>query len=129
MRASARRGGCLCGDIRFEVTGEPHEVTHCYCSMCRRSAGAGSQTFVQFPSHDVRWTRMPKPYESSPGCVRGFCERCGSSMFLDYADQVGFIWLTAGTFDDPESLSPTLHWCLDDKPSWVPIDPDLPGYR
>lgn len=124
---SIRRGGCLCGDIAFVAKGEPRDVTHCYCSMCRRSSGGGSQTFAQLRSTDVTWTKQPRAFRSSPDTRRGFCERCGSSLYLDYDAQPGWIWLTAGTFDDPESLTPTLHWCVDDKLSWVAIDPDLPG--
>ena len=29
-------GGCLCGRVRFKISGPPLVVTHCHCSMCRR---------------------------------------------------------------------------------------------
>jgi hypothetical protein len=30
------RGGCHCGRVRFEVLGEPVEVSECNCSMCAK---------------------------------------------------------------------------------------------
>ena len=33
-------GSCFCGDVRFEVTGEPVAMGYCHCSSCRHwSAG------------------------------------------------------------------------------------------
>ncbi|MEM9074190.1 MAG: GFA family protein [Myxococcota bacterium] len=122
-------GGCLCGDVSYEAKGRPVDVTHCYCSMCRRNSGAGSQTFARFRSERVRWVGRPRVFRSSSAARRGFCGRCGSSLFLDYDDQAGFVWITAGTLDDVEALSPTLHWCTDDRIWWVPVDEELPSVR
>ena len=33
-------GQCLCGAIRYQLSGAPNAVTLCHCSDCRRSAGA-----------------------------------------------------------------------------------------
>ena len=32
-------GGCLCGGVRYEVTGRLRSVMLCHCSMCRRTHG------------------------------------------------------------------------------------------
>jgi hypothetical protein len=32
------RGSCLCGDVRYEVTGDAEEMHHCHCSRCRPGA-------------------------------------------------------------------------------------------
>ena len=36
---SVRRGGCHCGDVRFEVEGEPGLVLRCNCSICSMRGG------------------------------------------------------------------------------------------
>ncbi|MEM7464697.1 MAG: GFA family protein, partial [Pseudomonadota bacterium] len=33
-------GGCLCGKVRFTVTGNPDRVGVCHCQHCRRHHGA-----------------------------------------------------------------------------------------
>ena len=45
MELTTIRGGCLCGAIRYEGIGEPHNVTHCHCEDCRKSAGAPFATW------------------------------------------------------------------------------------
>jgi Glutathione-dependent formaldehyde-activating enzyme len=54
-------GGCLCGAVRYTVTGEIKDVSHCHCSMCRKAHGAAfatyasvsSQSFSGYSSHLV----------------------------------------------------------------------------
>ena len=29
-------GSCLCGQVRFELTGPAQFINHCHCSMCRK---------------------------------------------------------------------------------------------
>ena len=36
------KGSCLCGGIRFEITGKHSKVVICHCSRCRKTSGAGS---------------------------------------------------------------------------------------
>ena len=31
----ARRGGCLCGQVRYEGTGTPRDSCICFCKSCR----------------------------------------------------------------------------------------------
>ncbi|MGO1081292.1 GFA family protein [Inquilinus sp. CA228] len=32
-------GGCLCGAVRYRVTGPLRPVVACHCSQCRRTSG------------------------------------------------------------------------------------------
>ena len=41
-------GGCLCGRVRYRVAGAPVRVTHCHCTLCRRSAEAPFLTWATF---------------------------------------------------------------------------------
>jgi len=40
------QGGCLCGGIRYEISGPLTEAGNCHCSMCRRFHGAAFGTHV-----------------------------------------------------------------------------------
>ncbi|MEM9775142.1 MAG: hypothetical protein AAF902_11220 [Chloroflexota bacterium] len=33
-------GGCLCGAVRYKITGPAKSVEHCHCSHCRKAHGA-----------------------------------------------------------------------------------------
>ena len=32
-------GGCLCGGVRYAVTGPLRDIIACHCEQCRRSSG------------------------------------------------------------------------------------------
>lgn len=36
-------GSCLCGGVRFSLTGEPLKKVFCYCDHCRKSSGGTGQ--------------------------------------------------------------------------------------
>ncbi len=99
----AHGGGCLCGGVRYAVTGELRDVVVCHCSRCRRSHGhVGAYTacaasdLVLLSASTLRW------YEDG-GRARGFCSACGSSLFWR-ADGRDTVSLTAGTLDPPTGL-------------------------
>ena len=50
-------GGCLCGDVRYEVRGAPVYVFHCHCSMCRRAGGTAFQTWAGFEADALTITQ------------------------------------------------------------------------
>ena len=103
MRAGEITGGCLCGDVRFHASGAPRRVTHCHCDMCRRAVGAVVATFATFESSRVEWRGPLSRYDSSDRAWRGFCPRCGSSLCFGYKPRPDRIYVTLGTFDDPNA--------------------------
>jgi len=52
-------GGCHCGAVRYEVTGEALTHALCHCSDCRRSAGAPMVGWTMYTSDAVKVTDVP----------------------------------------------------------------------
>ena len=125
-------GGCLCGEVRYQISGDPRSMTHCHCSMCRKAHGAAFATFVEVARGDFRYTSGEasiESYESSPGCRRPFCRRCGSTLLFESEGQ-NEIWIAAGSLDGDPGCRPSSHIFVGSKAPWFPIDDDgLPQFE
>ena len=54
-------GGCRCGAVRFEASGEPFCATYCHCSDCRTAPGAPASTEEEIIScsfRDLKTSRL-----------------------------------------------------------------------
>ena len=124
-----KAGGCRCGDVQFEASGQPVMVEYCHCRSCRHSVGAPLMAWAAFKRGEFSFlSGEPTEYESSSGVRRTFCGRCGTSLTLAedrFADE---IYVALASFDDAESPSPEFHiWCSQ-RLSWLETTDDLPRY-
>jgi hypothetical protein len=119
-------GGCLCGAVRYRVSGPLGPVGACHCSQCRRSSGHFSaSTAVRHA--DVAIEGAVAWFESSPGVRRGFCPVCGSNLFWERrAGPEIEIW--AGTLDKPTGLRLAHHIFVADKGDYYAIADGLPQH-
>ncbi len=122
-------GSCLCKGVAFRVELPSTWVAHCHCTMCRRAHGAAFVTWVgmeearcavEDPEALVRW------YASSPGAERGFCSRCGSTMFFRSKRWPGELHIVLSNFADPVDRAPQAHVFYDTHVGWFDISDDLP---
>jgi hypothetical protein len=74
--------------------------------MCQRLAGAPIVAWVNFPIASLHYEGAePTLYRSSENTQRGFCPKCGSSIFaLEDGDEC--ICITIATLDHPELITP-----------------------
>ncbi len=121
-------GGCLCGGVRYLVKGALSDVAGCHCSQCRKTTGhyfattTCSLDALKFETEEtLSW------YESSEGAHRGFCARCGSSLFWRRATE-DKIDILAGTLDSPTGLAMVDHIFTADKGDYYEIADGLPQY-
>ncbi len=122
------RGGCLCGAVRYEISGEPRIVAHCHCSMCRRHSGAAFLTYASFARDQVSFTGTPTAYRSSAAATRSHCGTCGSPLTFVFDSDPDTLWLTVGSLDDAASVRPTEHWFVADKIAWLDLHDGLPRW-
>ena len=124
-------GGCHCGAVRYEVSGEPDHVALCHCVDCRRSAGAPMVSFAAFPEDALRVTQgQPVEYHSTGATVRSFCGRCGSSLFYRNEEFLpGLVDFHTATLDNPEALPPTAHIQTAERLDWMAEAHSLPMFE
>lgn len=112
-------GRCLCGDVRFQATGEPKWVLWCHCESCRRHSGAPASVFVAFSDAAVSMTQGEiAKYESSPGVERGFCARCGSTLTCTSPKLPNETHFHVGAFDCAAELAPTGMFFAEERLPW-----------
>ncbi len=97
-------GSCLCGAVRYDVTGALRDVVECHCAMCRKTHGhIGAYTATAKDSLRLTEARGLKWYPSSAGARRGFCQECGGTLFFEPTNK-DYVAIAAGTLDPPTGL-------------------------
>jgi hypothetical protein len=125
-------GSCLCGAIRFTVTGELGQTLNCHCSICRKAHSSAFRTRSAVRSDQLAWTagaELIGRYESSPTTVRCFCTRCGTRLHSEYRDHPGLFGVPLGLFDGDPGVRPEAHIFVGSKADWYEITDDLPQYQ
>ena len=93
-------GGCLCGAVRYELTGEVHDFYHCHCSICRKCQGALYLTYASVDRSGfclLAGGDDLSTFRTSPALERRFCRHCGCHVFGEMGDVITF---SVGTLDD-----------------------------
>lgn len=114
-------GGCLCGKVRFEATGNPYRVGICHCLDCRKHHGALFHASAIFPQEAVTVDGETHVYAG-----RHFCPRCGSSVFGRTADEIE---VNLGSMDATDQLTPTYELWTVRRESWLPPFPTVKLYE
>ena len=117
-----KTGRCLCGSVSYIVSGPLRPVVACHCSQCRRMTGhfmaataARRADFAVAGAEDLRW------YEASDKARRGFCGRCGSTLFWDGKDR-DYISIAAGSLDLPTGIRLAQHIFTEEKGDYYAIE-------
>lgn len=119
-------GGCACGGVRYSVSGPLRDIIACHCEQCRRTSGhfvaatACRRKYFELTASDtLQW------YSAVPGYRRGFCNRCGASLFFE---EVGGerVSIAAGSLDDPQGLKLAAHIFTAEASDYYRLDDDVP---
>jgi hypothetical protein len=126
--ATPVRGRCLCGGVRYEVTGPFLRANFCHCSRCRKHTGAAASTQGRVRLADFRLLagaeliRTFRP--DGDGMAKAFCSACGSSLFGGSWPDGPEVSIRLGTLDDDPAIRPTFHNHVADAPPWLPVPDD-----
>jgi len=130
-------GSCHCGSVTFTVeSAQPVPFMRCYCSICRKTAGAGGYAInlgADFNTLKVKGRRHLRVYraqmdkgqgktEPSTG-HRHFCGKCGSALWLWDPTWPELVHPHASAIDTPLPTPPeNVHLMLGSRASWVAVE-------
>ena len=120
---------CLCGEIKIKVTGELRHVINCHCSQCMKSHG-NYAAYTACPEDNITFINKKtlKWYKSSNIAKRGFCSRCGASMFYKLLKSKE-LDIAAGMFSNPTTMKTVSNIFTKDKLDYYELDSRLPAFE
>lgn len=124
-------GRCYCSAIRFEVDGEPKDISLCHCNDCRLHSGAPVMAWAGFATNELRVTQgSPKTINVSGTAVRSFCGDCGTGLFYHNAELLpGMVEIQYSTFENPDALVPTMQVQTAERLGWMTSLHTLPAFE
>ncbi|HEU4624832.1 MAG TPA: GFA family protein [Steroidobacteraceae bacterium] len=102
---STHVGTCFCGEVKFEVTGEPVAMGYCHCSSCRHWSAGPVNAFTLWQPQAVRVTRGSDSvgtFNKTDLSSRKWCTRCGGHLYTEHP--------TWGVTDVYAAMIPTLRF-------------------
>jgi hypothetical protein len=125
-------GTCLCGTVRYVLTGPILSFQYCHCSRCRKFTGsAHAANLFTRPEH-LRWVAGEDSLggfvlDAEPRVPTAFCKRCGSSM--PSLSQTGKYWVVpAGSLDDDPGATPERNIFWGSRAPWFRESASLPRH-
>ncbi len=132
MNEVTLNGSCLCGAVRYEVTGDPQRFYHCHCSRCRKSSGTGHATNLMltdarliFSSGESLLKRYKVP--EAERFARQFCSECGSAV-ARVVGEIGAVVVPAGSLDSAVPIQPQARIFWNSRAEWSCDDHALPRH-
>lgn len=116
-------GGCLCGQVRYKITGEPLATILCHCTHCQKASGSAFSVnlMVRPDAFEITGTEgsFTDAADSGSPVYRNFCANCGSSLRSILPSMGGVIAVKAGTLDSPADIKPTGEFYSRSAQSWL----------
>lgn len=112
-------GSCLCGAVRFEITGDFKGFFLCHCQRCRKGTGSAHAANLFAPQATLDWLSGEDSVKifhvAGTRHQRCFCAQCGSAL---PRVQNGAIVAPAGSFDNDIEKQPDAHIFVGDRANW-----------
>ncbi|KDQ52655.1 hypothetical protein JAAARDRAFT_39920 [Jaapia argillacea MUCL 33604] len=124
---TTRVGGCLCGAVRYEITGDPFLFNVCHCNNCKKMSGSAFMANVFFNVDQFRIvsgqsslnTYADTSTMSGNTLSRTFCSTCGSPVTLVLGHVPTMVVLPVGCVEDTYHWRPHKEIFCGDKLGWV----------
>jgi hypothetical protein len=112
-------GSCLCGAVRFEITGQFEQFYLCHCDYCRKGSGSAHGANLFSSTAQLTWiegedkkTLFQLPATRHHKC---FCSICGSALPCTLGTM---LVAPAGSLDRAVSIKPDAHIFTSSRAAW-----------
>ncbi len=122
------QGSCLCGEVKFEITGYVSPIQTCHAPRCRKATGGSSTPEMLAHGSGFNWTRgedrvrvfTAPVLKSPPAYKRAFCETCGSPLPV-VLEGTPYMILNSGVLDLHDGAPELLYASSNAKACWHEI--------
>lgn len=123
-------GSCLCGRVRFEITGEFDKFYLCHCGYCRKDTGSAHAANLFSSRATLAWLCGAENVRQftlpSTRHGRAFCMDCGSALPVLQMNGALLV-VPAGSLDTPVPIRPDAHVFVSSRASWDDALENVPG--
>ena len=129
MKKLSLKASCLCGNIQLRTYGYHRDVENCHCIQCMKTHGHYA-AYTNVHEQNVKFLkkRTLKWFRSSKKAKRGFCRKCGASLFFKVIGSKN-ISIAAGMFNGPTKLKTKMNIFVKGKPDYYRLDNRLPKFK
>lgn len=126
-------GGCYCGALRYQASGEPMFKMQCHCRECQYFSGGHPNVILGMPTATFSYTRgeaktFVRDDIENPS-HREYCGNCGTHI-LTRAESMDAVIIKVGTLDDPAVYgTPEVAIQTADKQAFHHIPEGMPAFE
>jgi hypothetical protein len=120
-------GHCLCGRVRFEITGPLGPWGYCHCTRCQRRTGTASSAQAPLDASSLRIVageEAVRAYRPPDGFEKLFCSECGSALFSRNPRDPSQMSVRLGVLDEPPGGPPAWRQHVGSAAPWERIPDD-----
>ena len=129
----SRTGGCYCGQVRYESTGDAMMQAQCHCRECQYITGGSPNVFMAVPDAGLVFTQGETKGFSRDDLeapvTREFCPNCGTHILTRSPRLEGAVILKVGTLDDPSEFNPQIAIFTCDQQAFHTIPEGVPSFE
>jgi hypothetical protein len=123
-----REGGCVCGAVRYRLTGNPLTFYACHCTRCQTRSGSAFALHMMVLASDLTIVQGV-PESAGESGTRKRCSACATALWSEKPRVPRALWLRAGTLDDTRALKPIAHLWTRSAQTWFSIPEGVTAFE
>ena len=121
MDNNSAAGQCLCGVVKFRISGEFESFFLCHCVRCRKDSGSAHSANLFSSTAKITWVSGEENIKtfwlSGSRHVKSFCSDCGAALPVSQPE-IGLLVVPAGSLDSRIDIRPNAHICCSSRANW-----------
>jgi hypothetical protein len=129
MKKLSLKASCLCRGVNFTTKGNHRDVQNCHCIQCMKTHGHHA-AYTNVEEQNIKFTKKStlKWFRSSKRAKRGFCNKCGASIFFKVIGTKN-ISIAAGMLDGATKLKTIMNIFIKGKLEYYKLDHHIPKFK